>query len=375
MNPKKLNIVDLFSGVGGFSLGAARAGFNVAGAIDNDKHAMLAHKLNFGRSKHLSADISTLSGKAMLDALGLQGEQVAGVIGGPPCQGFSRIGKRDVHDVRNQLFVEFFRIVSEVRPTFFIAENVPGIMSGSNSLFRELAISHIDSAYTVLPPFTASADQYGAPTSRCRVFFVGFISNRMPELDLHALRPPDDSEAVRVKHALAGLPLKIDPNWQRELDGWQVVQAPETGYYAERLRGHIPKGTGHPLAIHRLKVESRVSGNLGTAHCQRVIRRFRAISPGKRDRVSKAPKLHLEKLCPTIRAGTGPEMGSFQAVRPIHPIEPRVITPREAARMQGFPDWFTFAPTKWHSFRQIGNSVSPIVAERLLRTIRELIAA
>ncbi|MFX7922723.1 DNA cytosine methyltransferase, partial [Acinetobacter baumannii] len=71
--------------------------------------------------------------------------------------------------------------------------------------------------------------------------------------------------------------------------------------------------------------------------------------------------MKLDKLgfCPTLRAGTGPERGSYQAVRPIHPTSPRVITPREASRLQGFPDWFQFHPTKWHSFRQIGNSVSP----------------
>ncbi|MFS9669280.1 DNA cytosine methyltransferase, partial [Klebsiella pneumoniae] len=61
--------------------------------------------------------------------------------------------------------------------------------------------------------------------------------------------------------------------------------------------------------------------------------------------------------------------GSYQAVRPIHPTSPRVITPREAARLQGFPDWFQFHPTKWHSFRQIGNSVSPIVAEHIMRVL------
>jgi len=79
----------------------------------------------------------------------------------------------------------------------------------------------------------------------------------------------------------------------------------------------------------------------------------------------------LNGFCPTLRAGTGPEKGSYQAVRPLHPTENRVITPREAARLQGFPDWFQFSPTKWHSFRQIGNSVSPILSERIFAVIRK----
>lgn len=74
-------------------------------------------------------------------------------------------------------------------------------------------------------------------------------------------------------------------------------------------------------------------------------------------------------FCPTLRAGTGPEKGSFQAVRPIHYDEPRVINSRKAARLQGFPDWFKLPPTIWHSFRQIGNSVSPIAAEAVLKVI------
>jgi len=88
------------------------------------------------------------------------------------------------------------------------------------------------------------------------------------------------------------------------------------------------------------------------------------------DKVSKFPRLSWDGLCPTLRAGTDSSRGSYQAVRPIHPDKNRVITPREAARLQGFPDWFQFSPTKWHSFRQIGNSVSPFVAEAVLDVIR-----
>jgi DNA (cytosine-5)-methyltransferase 1 len=84
-------------------------------------------------------------------------------------------------------------------------------------------------------------------------------------------------------------------------------------------------------------------------------------------------KLDPEGYCPTLRAGTGPDRGSFQAVRPIHYLRPRVITPREAARLQGFPDWYQFDQTKWHSFRQIGNSVSPLVAEVVLRRVRKVL--
>src|SRR3546814_16995927 len=92
--------------------------------------------------------------------------------------------------------------------------------------------------------------------------------------------------------------------------------------------------------------------------------RFIETAQGKVEPVSHYPKLAWSGQCPTLRAGTGAEKGSFQAMRPIHPTQPRVITVREGARLQGFPDWFMFHPTKWHSFRMIGNSVSPIVSTR-----------
>ena len=106
-----------------------------------------------------------------------------------------------------------------------------------------------------------------------------------------------------------------------------------------------------------------------TDHTETVANRYRDLKYGEQDRISKSYKLNPNSFCPTLRAGTGPDKGSFQAVRPIHYIEARVINPREAARLQGFPDWFELPETIWHSFRQIGNSVSPIAAEAILRVV------
>ena len=102
---------------------------------------------------------------------------------------------------------------------------------------------------------------------------------------------------------------------------------------------------------------------------QAVKDRYAKLEYGKQDKVSKSTRLNPDSFCPTLRAGTGPDKGSFQAVRPIHYEHARVITPREAARLQGFPDWYKLPNTIWHSFRQIGNSVSPIAAEQIFRAI------
>ena len=123
---RRPKVIDLFAGVGGFSLGAIRAGFDVVAAVDLDKHAIAAHKKNFPRTAHKQRNIANLTGEALLQIASLEGEDLAGLIGGPPCQGFSVMGGRRKNDRRNSLFFHFFRLVSETQPLFFVAENVPG---------------------------------------------------------------------------------------------------------------------------------------------------------------------------------------------------------------------------------------------------------
>ncbi len=368
------NIVDLFSGSGGLSLGAARAGFLVRGAVELDPEAMGVHERNFLNTIHWKIDVSKLTGRSLRSSLDLRNGDLAGIIGGPPCQGFSCIGRKDKEDARNELFVEFFRIVAEAFPKFFLAENVPGIMSKNYSAVRNKAFSYVEDKYIILPPIMAAANDYGAPTLRRRILFLGYQPGEMEPLLTEDFKPPANVDEVRVRDALRGLPTRIDPNWQKEEQGWRAVRVYGIGYYAARLHGHVPTGTGDPVSLERLKKEGRASGSLGTVHSRRVAERYARIEPGRRDPVSKSHRLDPDGFCPTLRAGTGRDRGRFQAVRPLHPTENRVITPREAARLQGFPDWFQFSPSKWHSFRQIGSSVSPILAERVLAVIRKALA-
>ncbi len=136
--------------------------------------------------------------------------------------------------------------------------------------------------------------------------------------------------------------------------------------FAKRSRVRPEHGLGSQDSRNRI-ASGLVNGVQTTRHTLAVIERFKSVRPGRTDNVSRCARLDWDAAAPTLRAGTGPDRGSFQSVRPIHPVRPRVITVREAARLQGFPDWFDFHETKWHSFRMIGNSVSPIMAETLLR--------
>lgn len=359
-------VIDLFCGAGGLSLGAARAGFTVGGAVDNDPKAMDTHRKNFRKTRHLETNLSSIKGESLISKLELQAVNIVGIIGGPPCQGFSAIGRRTVDDTRNDLFVDFFRIVSEVKPDFFLAENVPGIMRPEHAALRDKAFAQVSKAYEILKPIRVSANEYGAPTKRTRIFFTGYLSDKVASLTRDSFVPATNAETVYVKDAMSGLSSEVHPCWQKEPAGWRISITHGEGYFASRLHGHVPGDVGDPIALRRLKSEGLSSGNLGTMHSKDVEKRYADLKHGERDPISKSQKLDPNGFCPTLRAGTGPEKGSYQAVRPIHPSQPRVITPREAARLQGFPDWFTFSPTKWHSFRQIGNSVSPIVAERLM---------
>ena len=361
----KLKIIDVFAGVGGFSLGAVRAGFDLAAAVDLDALAVETHGKNFPYAAHARRDVLRLSGEDLRDLAGLNGDRLAGLIGGPPCQGFSTMGKMRKNDARNKLFFHFFRLVSDLEPLFFICENVPGILDDKYEALRGESLKLVARKYHVLDPFELRAGDFGAATARSRVFFVGWAKDSGIELSPEAFRPPHPPSKTTVRAAFAGLPRRIDPTWQTEESSWRRVDLRDSDF-ATTINKLVPGSAGDEAALTRFEKRSEVSGFFGTQHTPDVVARFADVEPGKSEPISKYPRLQWDALCPTLRAGTDKHRGSYQAARPIHPTQDRVITPREAARLQGFPDWFLFHPTKWHSFRQIGNSVSPMVSQPVL---------
>ncbi len=370
-------VIDLFSGAGGLSLGASRAGFTVGAAVEIDEHAMKTHRCNFPYTVHIQKDITTLTGADILNQANINHDDFLGIIGGPPCQGFSSIGHGDINDPRNQLFIKFFDIVSELQPVFFVAENVPGIMKDKYNPIKEDAFNRIPN-YVILPPLSINASEYGAPTTRTRVFFIGFrecdLIHPFSITDIEAQKV-EVSKKTTVRQALEGLQEDI-----RYTSTFKSSKALSRSYYSsnnhlqsdffyERVTSRIPATVGNKEYIREYKTHHFVDGCIPTNHSKAVKKRYSKLKYNEQDKVSKSKRLDPDGYCPTLRAGTGPEKGSYQAVRPIHYKYNRVITPREAARLQGFPDWFKLPETIWHSFRQIGNSVSPIVAEQVLSAI------
>lgn len=348
-------VLDLFSGCGGFSLGAHRAGFRTKLAIDIDPVLTSSFHRNFRRTPLLLADIAALSGAALRKLLP---EGVEGVIGGPPCQAFSEIGRRVADDPRRTLVGEFFRLVAATRPSFFVMENVRGLGFPKNREVLESGLEHLGANWTILGPVILNAADFGAPTSRRRLFLFGFDRRKTQVPMLEALclgrsRRADVRDAIG--DLLGAREIESDTDGR---DRWEYSGRRKPSSYARTLRSISGTFTGHRR----------------TAHGKSTIRRFAKIPQGAVDLVGKHPRLEWSGLCPTLRAGTGNDRGKYQSVRPLHPTENRVITYREGARLQGFPDDFLFHPTVWHSFRMIGNSVSPIIAEAIMSNIMSCLA-
>lgn len=364
---QNLKIADLFCGCGGFGLGAKQAGFEVAIAVDIDKTLQSAYKKNFPNTRVLTGDLSLMDNNSW--KIAISKEKIDGVIGGPPCQGYSRMGKGDIDDPRRSLIYHFFRAVNIIQPKFFVMENVEGLLDDGNIQELQQAIGKVDSRYKVLQPVLLDASEYGAPTKRKRVIVIGYDPKEVGEISKTDLINAKKFK-VTVEDAIKDMPSPIPQVRDPDNYGWSKYRAVKTpSVYADKMRAAPPEGMGWPDATEKLKFGS-TSGHFETNHSDRVRKRYAEVKQGDTDKVSRAKKLAWEGFCPTLRAGTGADKGSHQAVRPLHPVEARVITVREAARLQGFPDWFCFHKTKWHSFRMIGNSVSPIVSESILSVIR-----
>ncbi len=346
-----MNLVDLFCGCGGFSLGAHQAGFDVKAAFDLDPTLTSSYRSNFPGTDLQLRDVATLTG---VEIEGIVGGKVDGLFGGPPCQGFSDIGRRDPNDPRRRLLLDFFRLVDELRPAFFVMENVRGLTHKNSRSLLDEGIARVSDHYAILGPVLLDAADFGAATSRTRLFVMGFDAKRCPPLTMRDLQERR-AEPVTVSAAIGDLEnaaLIDDP--AGGFDVWRVKKRGRLSPYAHALRSSDGSFTGHRR----------------TNHTPDTVARFATVVPGKHDPVGRHYRLKWEGQCPTLRAGTGSDRGSYQSVRPLHPDEPRVITVREAARLQGFPDAHLFHPTVWHSFRMIGNSVSPIMSRAIFNAIR-----
>ncbi|MBK9712157.1 MAG: DNA cytosine methyltransferase [Kouleothrix sp.] len=355
-----MKAIDLFSGAGGMSLGFERAGFQVLAAFDHDPKHIETYSTNFPTTLARTVDISKLTADFVYDLCGHR-QDIDLVFGGPPCQGFSVGGRRDVDDSRNSLLLEFARVVRELQPKAFIAENVEGILGSKYHKIIGQFYAEMSQAGYQMPdrPLVLNAADFNVPQARRRVFFVGVRrGHRLPPPPIpvfasadHELRKPD------VRAAISDIPTLNSFDYLYEHDRFTGSLGQPTLYSAELRK---PR-TG--------KKASDIGGFLRTRHSDSVLERFADTPAGSREPISRFYRLAWNGVAPTLRAGTTYAMGKYMAPRPIHPVEHRVITVREAARLHSYPDWFEFYATKWYGFMQVGNSVPPLLSEAVARSV------
>ena len=388
--------VDLFSGAGGLSLGAEQAGVDVLAAVEYDPVCAAVHRFNFSRTEVICADVAALTAASVRKAAangwtahGCKGEwdeTLDLIIGGPPCQGFSVIGKRAFDDPRNQLVFSFARLIGALKPRYFVMENVPGLASvragarASSPRLLDLLLEEFAAfSYNVLEPKVLNAYNFGVPQDRRRMLLIGWRDGEnqptYPAAKTRG-RTRNGEEAVQVPGYDEGLPL-CPSVWEAIGDLPDLDDFAESAFsdeiplpvdtlasfrarkcrYAEQMRGRQAERSnlGYPREWDRTVLTS----SYRTSHAQAVLKRFRDTEPGRPETISRLFRLHRDGVSPTLRAGTHYDRGSFNAPRPIHPEYPRVISVREAARLHSFPDWFRFHWTKWHGFREVGNSIPP----------------
>jgi len=344
--------VDIFAGVGGMSLGFEMAGFQVVAAVDNNPINVQAYSNNFGNTHCFEADISELTAADLRDEADFD-DEVDVLFGGPPCQGFSVIGKRRSEDPRNELLIHFARLLKELNPKYFVVENVGGLLIGDARSTLNRFLSKARSAgYSLVKPLTVlDAQAYGVPQQRRRLFVLGYRSE-LPAPEY----PKASADHVTVWDAIGDL---------------ACIDEHATDLHTDIYSGPIGKASQYALTLRTSSAQKvkNLSGCARSLHGEDAVKRFAATAQGKREHVSKFDRLSATGVALTLRAGTGPENGSFMAPRPIHPVHPRCITVREAARLHSFPDSFEFDPTKWHGFRQVGNSVPPLLAAAVATSV------
>lgn len=317
--------IELFAGCGGLSTGFLDAGLHVAAGFEIDRRAVEAYDYNhaYRGSRGYVADLGEATGAELLAIAGI--ERADFVIGGPPCQPFSIVGKRQgASDRRASLIDHFVRIVAELEPSAFLLENVPNLATIEGGRILDQAKAALAQLGFTVDHRIVSAAEYGVPQNRKRLIVMGVKGKRQ-------VRFPERS------HGTAERPLLSAAD--------AIGDLPDAGEFGETgIFNHEP-----------------------TAHTPDMMERFSRLEPGRRERGSFHDRLHPDRPSYTLRAGSG----NFSPLRPIHYQHHRVVTVRESARLQGFADTFLWPDSipRLQQYRQVGNAVPPPLAAAIARSL------
>lgn len=342
--------VDLFSGAGGLSLGLERAGIKSVMANEIEKDFAKTHSLNFPDCRMLNRPIADVDFRSEVCSLGLEG-RIDLVAGGPPCQGFSTVGKKDAADPRNSLFVQFLRAVEEIGPRFVLFENVAGFRRLYKGEMYNRTVEGLDRLGFDHVSAVLNAKDYGAPQSRERTIILAW---RRGETAL-SVPPPThgvkDRPFLTLMDAISDLPPLKSGEYRSD-----YLCDPENEYQ------NTMRASGCPLTEHRCSKYGE--------HMQKVMSHV-----GEGGSIMDVPeelrpkgyfKNTYARLLPNAPSPTiTRNFGTPSSSRCIHPYQDRALSTREGARVQGFPDHYKFHGGKGSKNLQIGNAVPPALAQAL----------
>lgn len=353
-----MNILDLFCGAGGLSLGFEKAGFNIVGGVEFDPEIIKTHEKNFPNAINICDDIRKIDDITVLKNFK---NKVDGIIGGPPCQGFSAANMWQSEEEKiekNRLFFEYIRFIKLLKPKFFVIENVKQILTKEDG-FAKNQIYEITTklGYKVNSKVLTASD-YGVPQKRQRAIFVGIRNDFDFEFNFDDIKKEDKVNVYDAISDLYSIDKLVDYN-----SADKIIDKPKSQYQKLMRKNSKDKLFNHDIKYPIEKVQKRMSYVPQGGNWQDVPEEL--WDTKRSNRHSSAYRRLSEKdLSITIDTG---HMNYF------HPIYNRIPSVRESARIQSFPDDFIFVGSKTCQFTQVGNAVPPLMAEALAKAIRKKI--
>lgn len=362
-----MKVIDLFSGCGGLSLGFMQNGYDVSKAVEFDPSIAETYRLNHPEVDVIVDDIRNID----LSGTFSHGDADV-IIGGPPCQGFSMAGARIregfIDDPRNYLFKHYFNVVKTVKPKVFVMENVKGIMTMQDGkIFEEILKIFTDKKMLNGKPYhlyykVVKAVEFGVPQKRERMIIIGTTIDNVDFDSLWektrediCIENPHYFDVVSVEDAIGNLPTVT-------ADGTIPNPEPLTEY-----QKYLSSGSeyiqNHTKTNHSKVAIERMSKVLNGENFTVLEEKINSVHSGAYGR------LCWDKQAPTITTRFDTPAGG----RFIHPCENRTLTPREAARIQSFPDDFVFYGKKTSVCKQIGNAVPPKISYFLAKLIKKIL--
>ena len=355
-------VLDLFSGAGGLSRGFYDAGYEVVLGVDFDKAALKTFKENHGQAEAMNLDLFDHGNiDVIIDFLKNRKIKLDVLVGGPPCQGFSVAGPRDMNDKRNTLYTAMVELADRVKPQVVVLENVPGMVQTNGGIGAKRVVEDFAKiGYNMVAKLLYGPD-YGLPQIRKRVFFVGLKDNTkefiFPEATV------DKEHYITCEQAIGDLPsLQTDDGEIIYGETIQNYEIPAQNEYQKKMRAHSKNIQNHIGSIPIEKTKYMISLVPEGKNYKALPEQYR----GMYKYHEALTRYHSKKPSRTINTG---HRSHF------HYKWNRIPTVRESARLQSFPDDFVFYGNKSEQYRQVGNAVPPmlgqVVAEALLPYLKD----